>query len=143
MTLTFDAALSAFRQHLTDQWSATPIAWPNRPFDPAFPGGGFPAGGPFLQWDLCSGDSRYLTLGPAGNRLRRQEGELVFYLLIPPGAGDVLHLADDLVALVSGRNFAGLQCQAARIADQSGPDNQRSGWWQRQISLPFVFFDRG
>lgn len=142
MTGSFDAALQAFRTYLAQSWTATPIAWPNLPFDPAFPGGGFEAGGPFLQWDVTNDDCRFVTLAPLGNRLRRLDGSLIGCLLSRPGSGDVLGLAEDFSSLLSGKTFAGLECQAAQVA--SGPDtlSQRSGWWQRQVTVPFVFYDR-
>jgi|TARA_R110002072_G_scaffold86176_12_gene194581 hypothetical protein len=138
----FETALAAFRSQLAERWTATPIAWPNLPFDPALPGAAFAPGGPFLQWDVKSDACRFVTLGPLGGRLRRLEGRLQCYLLNRPGSGDSLGLAEELSALLSGKTFGELYCQAAQLAAGPEPVDQRRGWWQRQVTVPFIFYDR-
>jgi hypothetical protein len=136
-------AVEAIRQRMETNWTTTPIAWQNVAFDPDTPGGGFPAGGPFVYFEVQTGSARYASIGDPGNNLHRYRGRILAYVLVPAQSGDVtaLDYARQIGTVFRGQRFSGVRCRAAEIGGGETADDE-GRWWRRSLAVAFEFDER-
>ena len=76
----FEQARTDLRTHFHNNWSQTPIQWPNASFDSPDP----PA--PFVKFNTQPGNSNKLEVGKSG--MSNYPGVLFLGINVPTGSGD-------------------------------------------------------
>jgi len=118
---------------LKQQWSETPIAWDNVPFDP-------PQGCSWIRGALVVDDSQNVNIGVLveGNARTRHSGNYIIQVFSPlnEGSGDHTLVVSQLIKLLQNQQphkdiltYAG---SYRRIG------NEGNGWYQSNVIIPFT-----
>jgi hypothetical protein len=121
--VTTNDARAAIERHIRDNWKATPIAWPGRPFTP-------PNKAPWIQPTPLFGDGHEAT-----HEMHATVGVLHLNLFGPKGQGygALWGHADALRKLFAGRVLEGVRFGAAS-GPTAGPDPD---YLQLVVRVPF------
>ena len=129
------SANAILRTRLVDNWTTTPIAFANFEFDPANPGGSFPANGSWIFWDeIIASTSDQASIGATSNRERDISG-IVIDIFTPAneGPGAALDLVEELKDLFRWFQSGGLVTRSLRIIS-SEKDGE---WFKISLFLPY------
>lgn len=138
--MSYAAARAVIEDRIQANWTATPVAWENVAFDPAAPGDGFPAGGPFLALTVLWGNERQASFGDATN-LYRNTGVLQLHIrtAIGTGTAQAHQLLDDAAVLFRGQQIAGFTFWSA--SPEPGEEEREAGggtgWYRLTMNVPF------
>lgn len=132
--MSFKQAETDLRTYFNDNWTATPISWPNVSFEPAEP----PA--PFIKYNIQDAASSKLEVGRSG--MSEYPGVLFFGINIPAGNGRnlVKKYQDDLRELFEFENIGIVSVREFQPATVGRSDDGL--WWQENANFVFRFLER-
>lgn len=124
------AANNELKGMFNTQWGVkTPIAWPNVDFNQ-------PATA-WVRFNIIYGDSQQTDFGGSLHN-ERTSGVVIIQVFTPLNQGDAeaLGLADDVANIF--RNWCGtnIRCRTPAIKDIG---NDGFGWYQVNVSIPFIY----
>jgi len=132
--VSFKQAEADLRTYFSDNWSSTPISWPNVEFKPPEP----PA--PFVKYNIQDAASSKLEVGRSG--MSEYPGVLFFGINIPAGSGRNLikKYQDDLRELFEYENIGIVSVREFQPATVGRSDD--GIWWQENANFGFRFLER-
>lgn len=132
--MSFEQATNDLRTYLNDNWTATPISWPNVEFEPPEPPDDF------LKFNTQDASSTKLEVGKSG--MSEYPGVLFLGINVPAGSGrrQAKKYQDDLrnlfefenIGIVDVRNFQ------PTVVGKS----EDGIWWQENANFGFRFLER-
>lgn len=130
--MSYSDHVSFLRQLLSDNWTETPIDWPNVALTP-------PERKPWVRFTVQDADRSLASIGAPGSNLTRQPSILYLQLFTPSneGDGDALRLAEALAAIYNTTQYAaeGLHFRQPASIKQVGVNG---AWYQVNVLVPFV-----
>lgn len=125
-------AWAAIRERFESQWTATPIAWPNRVFDP-------PAEEPWVRFAISMGEGFQVDLNP--NPRERHPGVVIVQVFTPldkgTGAGELL--GEDVAAVFRRWSTTFPMGSVLFQTPSVLYAGKRDGWAQHNVRAPFWF----
>jgi hypothetical protein len=131
-----DTVYSAVRDFLTDNWTATAIAWENEPFEKPEP----PA--PWIMVEVSGDAYDQASIGagsPSANRWR-EEGMVWCHVFAPAGSGSLTarQHAAALADLFRGLELPG-DIEFRRLSIGLGePGDEDGNWWRISLSAEWI-----
>jgi hypothetical protein len=132
--MSFEQATKDLRTHFHDNWSKTPISWPNVEFEPPNPPDDF------IKFNTQDGSSTKLEVGKSG--MSSYPGVLFLGINVPAGSGrgQVKKYQDDIrdifefesIGIVNVREF-----QPSVIGK-----SEDGNWWQENANFGFEWLER-
>lgn len=140
MTTPVASVTAAVRQRLNANWTTTPIAWENVPFDPKTPGGIFPADGPWIYCEIVFAGSAQASLGSPGSNRFRHVGLIFIHIFVPVNGGTkkAYEYADQLADIFRAQEFSGVLCRSPVIGRGEKSDDD-GNWFRVTLSCEFQF----
>ena len=130
-----DAVFDAVKAYLQANWTATPIAWPNEPFDKPEPPSAW------ILAEILGGDFLQMSIGAGSAAANRWEdtGSLFVHVFVPIDSGDrecwqrATALATMLKGLIlpGGTTFNSMSIGNGEHGDNTG------AWWRRSLHARF------
>lgn len=136
--MSYAAEANAIRSRFSAEWGATtPIAWPNKKFDPLKTDAGVardPA--PWVRFSILPADADQTTIGAAGGRTFRHDGTVTVQVFVPDneGDGEARTLAELAAAIFRGITVSGIRFGAPYV---TAPGNDGAGWYQLTAWCPY------
>lgn len=137
---------AAVRVRFYSEWgSRTPIAWPNKTFDPTKEGGN-PQGAPidplvpWVRLTIKFADASQREMAPVGSRTYRQSGLLTIGVFVPDNDGDgaALTLATAAAAIFRGISTGGVRYSGERgEAPRLQTVGSENGWFLVNCHVEF------
>lgn len=130
----FVAANAALRTRL-QEFVALPLYWPNDARTPTLEAA--PDG--FVYSEIRHTDERPMTLGPDGNRLHRDYGEMAIYVYVPAGkhTGGAEAHAQAIRNLFKMGAVGDIVCTSRTIGTGAAADNALGRFWSVPIIVQF------
>lgn len=125
--MTFQAQQIAIEQRLRDNWSTTPVEYPNSEFEPT-------NDDPFVRLSVINGPANQVDWGKSTNTFRHF-GVIVCQIFVPinVGSGLAYSYADSLAAIWRTARFGGITCLAPSITEVG----ETGSWFQLNVSVDF------
>ena len=125
--MSFAQAAQSIRERFSAEWSRTPIAYPNTPFEKP--------SGPWIRVTVRGSSAEQVAT--VSKRLRH-EGAVFVQVFTPEGQGDgeALSIADDVAALLEAQTLGGIRFYAATRRPEGVDEN---GWYMVIVSIPFEY----
>lgn len=122
--MSFDTERQNIEARLKANWTTTPIAYPNVPFEK-------PDNSAWVRLNIINGASNYHTMS---NGIRRA-GVIVVQIFTPINTGTktIKGYADTILGIFQNAEFGGIVCNVASI-ETAAPSNV---WQQVNVSIPF------
>jgi hypothetical protein len=130
----YEQATTDLRTHFYNNWSATPISWPNASFSPPDPPDDF------VKFNTQPGNSSKLEVGKSG--LSEYPGVVFFGINVPAGQGRngaMVHV-DDLCDMYEFTNIGVVMVREAKVTNvgQSGD----GVWYQVNCNFGYRWQER-
>lgn len=126
---------AAIRTRLDDNWSATPIAWPNKPDVKPNPKA------PWIRLTILPAFADFVGMAAVGNRRFRDEGIAIITVFVPEGEGDgqALTLAEAAAAIfrgvvADGVHYVGTIGETPQVRPGF---NDNAGWFLVPVHVPW------
>lgn len=126
----------AIEQRLRANWTLTPIAVQNVPFDPHEPGGSWPPDGPWVYLEVLWVGGDYVGMGDPGNNLHRTPGGVVVHVFVPSGTGDgqAVRWCKQIAEIFRGQRHDGMLFRGSQMGGGEAADD-KGLWWRRSITI--------
>lgn len=127
----FDDERKAIEKRLADNWATTPIKYENVPFKETKAA--------YVALFILRGDGQQASLG--SSVLRRWPGLIVVQIFVPAGSGTQMALgyANTVGALFDKAEFSTGNSGWIRCRTPSAqPVGEKNGWWQVNVTVPYV-----
>jgi hypothetical protein len=112
---------------LVDDWTETPVAWPNREYRPV-------AGEPWVRAVVLPAQSRQMTLGSTSRRFD-YVGVAVVQVFVPAGTGDV---EARRLAVIAEDLFRGRTVDDTTFGSPyMNPVGTDGAWYQVNVVIPY------
>lgn len=131
----YDVAVAAVLDDLRTNLTAFPIVWPNEQFDPANPGGSFPANGKHAAIAIETLDAAQEGHGNAGGA-RSVRGEFHFICRDAKGVGprDSMAVAATIGDYLRAKTVGELKFLEPILEELGG----EAGWYEWRCRVPFL-----
>lgn len=127
----------AVRARIVDQWTATPIAWPNEPVSlPVDGADGFDG-----CWIALEFDGRLfgqVSIGAPGENRWDEDGTILAHVMAPAGSGErtMRGHAGDFADLFRGDEIGTIEFQDCEIGPGGASDD--GCWWRITVRIEFT-----
>jgi hypothetical protein len=144
----YAGAVQAIRDRLVANWTTTPIAFQNEPFEqPIDPNSGNPA--PWVFLEVIGNDSELRGAGTPGDHVWLYRGHVLVHVFVPVDSGASLaqQYAVSIGEIYRAAGFYGdddniVRTWAPRI-DGGGSGDDEGNWYRVTMTCPFEFYHRG
>ncbi len=140
--MTFNDIRKIIETRFKNNWSTTPVEWPNMPFDHQAQ---VLAGkkSPWVRLTIIDGDAENVALG---GMHQRYSGIVIIGIFVPEktGTGTARGYADVIAAIFQNVSDQGVRFKVPRYED-IGPTQNKSGgnsgggWFQGNLTVGFVY----
>lgn len=140
--MTYQAEANAIRSRFNTEWgSTTPIAWPNKTFDPLKTEAGVARDpNPWVRLSILSAGSDQIEIAPTGSRTFRHDGTVAVQVFVPSneGDGEARTLAEQVAAIFRGVTASGVTYLSPYVTE-IGTEN---GWYGLTVWCPYYRDDQ-
>jgi hypothetical protein len=140
--LSYATEANAIRTRFNIAWaSTTPVAWPNKKFDPSKvngdpKGADSPTQYPWVRFEILPSDAEQETMGTATTAHFLYDGMVTVQVFVPgnEGDGEARTLAEQACAIFRSVEAGGIIYDTPWI---TAPGNTDSGWYQLNVWAPY------
>lgn len=145
----YAGAVAAIRARLEANWTTTPIAFQNEPFEePTDPNSGNPL--PWVFLEVLGNNSELRGTGTPGDNIWLYVGHILVHVFVPVNSGDALaqQYAVAIGEIFRAQGFyndgqGSIVRTWAPRTDGGGTDADNGNWWRVTMTVGFEFLFRG